>query len=593
MQRFTRAAAMTAATLLTASALGFVGLDAVSAATPTPPPTGGVLQILSPYYSERGLPQFADGANVRRLVADTTRGIDARMTVSSTSSASFILTPPSGKPLTTGSYRLVGTQQSDLAKVPTLTVNGEYIYGDFNILDLASDPTNGAITRFDAVVPGIGEFRFGEDPAGSVVFGARNIVFAKTFIGLPKTTQVETLHNTGTAAVTLGAPTVTGVNATSFSASNSTCKATLAAGATCTFKVGFAPKAAGPLNAALSMKVGTATRSVPLTGSAFLGTTGISSSGKDIVNNGKTTKVTGANSAMTVGAGFGGWTFNADNLDGSGSVLRVFVEGPGDGPIPVGTRKTYIHGQGNGYSLLTTVRSMGCDTTGTETVKQFTLDPVTGLPDAVNLSFTQYCVDKNAQTGALQWQARADMTAPAAPTAVTVTATSPQKVTWKASTSKDAKSVVARLVQGSGAGATLQSGTPLTVSGTSATVPAVPSGQQYTVVLFAVDTTGNVSKPAVARFGTPPVTVTAPGRPTITNVTAGSGSVTVTFTPPTSNGGLPITSYILADYRHTVTGTSSPLTLTGLPAGNDMVYVTPVNAAGKGTASYSVPVTVG
>jgi hypothetical protein len=588
---------MTAAAILTAGVLSLAGLQAASAAPPPPPPTpvatGGVLQIRSMQFPNRDTPQFADGANVQLLTANTTHGIDARMTVTATTGASFTLTPPDGKPLTTGTYRLVG-QQPYGAKVPNLSINAITMTGDLDILDLASDPTNGAITRFDAVMPGVGEFRFGEDTAGSTVFGARNIVFTKTYIGLPKSVQAETVHNTGTAAVALSAPTITGVNATSFSASNSTCKTTLAAGATCTFNVGFAPKTAGPATAALNMKVGTATRTVPLTGSAFLGTTAITSSGKDIVDRGATTKATGANTAMTVGAGFGGWTFNADNLDGSGTILRVFVEGPNGGPLPVGTRKTYINGQGSGYSLLTTVRSIGCDTTGTETVKQFTLDPATGLPDAVDLSFTQYCWDKTPQTGTLQWQARADVTAPAAPTALTLSSAVPKKVTWKASSSKDAKSVVARLVQGNGAGATPQSGTPLIVSGTSAAVPSVPAGQQYTVILFAVDGTGNVSKPAVARFGNGPVTVTAPSKPTITSVTPGPGSATVAFTPPTDDGGLPITSYILSDATNTnsVSGATSPLTLTGLRAGNDEVFVTAVNAAGKGAVSYWVPVTV-
>ena len=586
MQRIARSAAFGAAVLLTAGLVGGIGAGPAEAATPT----GGVLQILSPHYSDRGTPQFADGSNVQRYLSDTTRGIDARMTVSSTSSASFILTPPDDKPLTTGVYRLVG-QQPYGAKVPTLAINGEYLYGEFDIVDIASDPTNGTITRFDGVVPGVGEFRFGEDAAGSVVFGARNVVFAKTFIGLPKTVQVETVHNTGTAAVTLGTPAVVGVNASSFSVSGSTCKTTLAAGATCSFRVGFAPMAPGPATAAVSMKVGATTRSVPLTGSAFLGTTGITSSGKGIVDQGKTTKVTAANTAMTVVSGVSGWAFNADRLDGSGSALNIRLTSPNSRPLPVGTTKTTVSGD---YSLVDTVNSSGCDSNGTVTVKQFINDPVTGLPDTVDMSFTQYCDngEKYPQTGTLQWQARADVTAPAAPTSVAVAATSPRKVTWKASASKDAKSVVARLVQGSGANATPQSGTPLTVTGTSAAVPSVPTGQQYTVALFAVDATGNVSKAAVVRFGAAPVTVMTPGRPTITSTTNGSGSATVAFTAPASDGGLPITSYVLSTMygSYTVSGTSSPLTLTGLPSGNNMVRVTAVNAAGNGAASYAVPI---
>ncbi|PYY32267.1 hypothetical protein DEI89_13655 [Curtobacterium sp. MCBD17_030] len=286
-----------------------------------------------------------------------------------------------------------------------------------------------------------------------------------------------------------------------------------------------------------------------------------------------------------------GWTFNADRLDGSGSAISVHVEGPYRKPLAVGTRKTTSTSAAGDYEVLTTVNSSGCNTTGTETVKQFLNDPATGLPDTVDMSFTQYCFDKIPQTGTLKWQARSDVTAPAAPTAAKVSATTPRKVTWKASASKDAKSVVARLVQGTGAGATAQSGTPLTVSGTTATVPSVPSGQQYTVLLFSVDAAGNVSKPATVRFGTAPVTVMAPGRPTITAVTSGPGTVTVSFTPSANNGGLP-TSYTLSDSHTEVTGTTSPLTLTGVPAGDGFVYITPRNAAGEGKSSYSVGVTV-
>ncbi len=579
MQRIARAAAIGTAAILTAGLLTTMGTGPAGAATDT----GGVLQVLSPWYGTKGQLEFADGGNVQRRIFDTTRGVDAR----ATNGAAFTLTPPDGKALTTGVYRLVGDQGYG-AKVPTLSIDGEYMYGEFDIIDLASDPANGLITRFDAVMPGVGEFRYGEDAGGSVVFGARNLMFPETYIGLPKTVQQQTVHNTGTAPVALGKPAVTGVNATSFSVSGSTCTTTLAPDATCTFAVGFVPKAAGPATAVLNMKVGTATRTVPLTGSAFLGTTSITSYGKGIVDKGRTTKTNSANTTMSVVQMPYGWMFNADRLDGSGSALNIRLTTPEKRPFPVGTTKTTV---GGGYSIVDTVDSWACDSSGTVTVKQFTLNPVTGLPDTVNMSWVQYCDngEKYPQTGTLQWQARSDVTPPAAPTSASVSSASPRKVTWKASASKDVKSYVARLVQGTGANATPESGTPLTVSGTTAAVPTVPAGL-YTVEVFAIDGAGNPSKPAVARFGTAPVTVTAPGRPTITTVTSGPGTAEVFFTPPADDGGLPITGYVLSTLvgTHTVSGTSSPLTLTGLSSGSWEMSVTAVNAAGKGQPSLAV-----
>ncbi|PYY47921.1 hypothetical protein DEJ03_04385 [Curtobacterium sp. MCLR17_043] len=583
MRRIARSAAIGAVALLTAGLFTTVGTSEANAATAS----GGVLQILSPWYQTKGEPEFADGDSVVLTDADTTRGINARTT--GTGRGSFTLSPPEGKPLTTGVYWLDGNHPHS-EKQPTLEIDGTYIYGEFSILDLASDPTNGQITRFDAVVPGVGEFRFGEDAAGSVILGARNVVFTKTFIGLPKTTQVETVHNTGAAPVTMGKPAVTGVNARSFSVSNSTCEATLAADATCTFNINFRPRTAGPATAVVNVPVGGATQTVALTGSAFLGKTMITSSGKDMVNKGKTTKATSGSTAMSISYSALAWWFKADDLDGSGGIVSVRLEGPYGKVFPLGTTKTTISGK---YSIVTTVDGYGCDTNGTMTVKQFKLDPVSGLPDTVDMSFTQYCVDKIAQHGTLQWQARSDVTAPAAPTGIRVGSATPTKVKWTSSTSKDATSVVARLVQGDGAGATVQSGVPLVVTGASAAVPRLPTGQRYTIAVFAVDATGNVSKAGTTSFGTAPMTVMAPGRPTITGTTTGPGSVTVSFDAPASDGGLPITSYILSDYRDSVTGTSSPLTLTGLSAGSNMVSVTPVNAAGKGMPSYSRQVTIG
>lgn len=572
-----------AATFGVALLVTSVAIAATSPATAASPPTqgGAVLQILSPWYQDRGTPQFADGEDVDLRTADTSRGIDARATLSSTSSATFTLTPPTGKPLTTGVYRLVGQQSIDT--IPTLQINGADVFGEFDIIDLASDPADGRITRFDAVAPGIGEFRFGEDAPGSVVLGARNLVFQKAYVGARRTSQVETVHNTGSAPVTLGKPTVTGPEATSFAASGSTCGTTLASGATCTFSVDFKPKASGPASASLHVPIGGTSQRVALTGSAFSGKTAITSSGKDSVDKGKTTIETSTSSAMSVRESAQAWFFSAQDLGGKGEVIGVRLQSPGLKSFPRGTRATTTGGP---YKIVTTVRGLGCDTTGTMTVKQFLLDPVTGLPDTVDMSFTQYCFDKLAQRGSLQWQARPDVAAPGAPTAVRVSATS-TSVQWKPSPSSDAVRTVARLVQGDGTGATPQSGVPLDVTGTSATLPTVPTGQRYTVAVFAVDAAGNVSSAGTAGFGTTPVTVMTPSSPTITGIEPGPGSVTVSFTPPASDGGLPITGYEVSTGSFTATGSESPITLTGLPRNNYQVRVNAVNAAGKGLASAS------
>ena len=84
--------------------------------------------------------------------------------------------------------------------------------------------------------------------------------------------------------------------------------------------------------------------------------------------------------------------------------------------------------------------------------------------------------------------------------------------------------------------------------------------------------------------------VTAPGKPTITQVTVGDGQAIVKFTPPASDGGADITKY-------TVTATSSsgvitqecassPCTVTGLTNGTAYTFtVTATNSAGGGESS--------
>ncbi|MDP4202761.1 MAG: fibronectin type III domain-containing protein, partial [Bacteroidota bacterium] len=81
---------------------------------------------------------------------------------------------------------------------------------------------------------------------------------------------------------------------------------------------------------------------------------------------------------------------------------------------------------------------------------------------------------------------------------------------------------------------------------------------------------------------------TAPGAPTIGTATAGNAQASVTFTAPSANGGNAITGYTVTSNPGglTGTGTSSPITVSGLTNGTTYTFtVTATNGIGTGTAS--------
>lgn len=101
--------------------------------------------------------------------------------------------------------------------------------------------------------------------------------------------------------------------------------------------------------------------------------------------------------------------------------------------------------------------------------------------------------------------------------------------------------------------------------------------------------TGSYSYAGISAASVGPIAgATVPGAPMIGTATAGGGQATVTFAAPSSNGGSPVTGYIVTSSPggKTGTGTGSPITVSGLTNGTAYTFtVKAANAVGTGPAS--------
>lgn len=130
---------------------------------------------------------------------------------------------------------------------------------------------------------------------------------------------------------------------------------------------------------------------------------------------------------------------------------------------------------------------------------------------------------------------------------------------------------------------------------TSATSPievtGLTNGDHYT---FTVTTTNALGTTAASAASSVTIPATVPGAPTGVSATAGNQQAVVSFTAPASTGGSAITSYTVKATDLTiplrggqvVSGSSSPITVTGLSASDSYTFtVTATNIAGTGAAS--------
>lgn len=129
--------------------------------------------------------------------------------------------------------------------------------------------------------------------------------------------------------------------------------------------------------------------------------------------------------------------------------------------------------------------------------------------------------------------------------------------------------------------------TPGDISATSLTSPLVvnglTNGVSYTFTITAANATGvgSISNTSVAV-----IPATVPDAPTITGVTSFDKTATISFTPNANNGGDAAYSFTVATGNITATGSSSPITITGLTNGVSYTFtVTATNKAGTSVAS--------
>jgi predicted RNA-binding protein with TRAM domain len=125
------------------------------------------------------------------------------------------------------------------------------------------------------------------------------------------------------------------------------------------------------------------------------------------------------------------------------------------------------------------------------------------------------------------------------------------------------------------------------------TVSGLTNGDSYS---FTVEATNALGTGAASTPSTTVTPATVPGAPSIVSVTPGNGTVTVTWTAPSSDGGSSVTAYTVvagdvttpANGGEVCTWTTGPLTCTvsGLTNGDTYIFgMSATNAIGTGATS--------
>ena len=183
------------------------------------------------------------------------------------------------------------------------------------------------------------------------------------------------------------------------------------------------------------------------------------------------------------------------------------------------------------------------------------------------------------------WTTASSATAPGAPQSVTATATNGSAtVSFSAPASDGGAPVTSYTVTAAPNGQVVSStGSPIVFSG-------LTNGTTYTFTVQATNAAGTGVSSAISNSVTPAAPINTPGAPLNVQAVNGStsGTASVSFDPPASNGGAMITRYTVTSSPGGITtsGSGSPITVAGLTLQQTYSFtVTATNSAGVGSTS--------
>jgi Ca2+-binding RTX toxin-like protein len=432
-----------------------------------------------------------------------------------------------------------------------LFAKGDGIDTLWNIEDLqfcnANDPVTKKCTGFDNVpVSGLTP----TTPVTANVSPA-SLSFGPVFVGTTSATQSVTVANTGTGTLNVNGALVTGPDADQFTATNNC--TTITGPGTCTVDLVFNPTTTAPLPAKsaeldINTNANGLTQVVPLTGTAQP----LSAPSAPAIT------------SVTTGSGTATVAFTAPTSTG-GSPLTGFVAQALSGATVVSTQNlgsaatsaTFI-GLTNGVPLTFRVSAINAIGTGPAS------SPVVGTPSG----------PAPAPTGVSAIRGNASAI-----------------VSWTPPASNGGTPITGYQIVIGGGGSGLVTGIP--AGATSATVPGLANGTSYTFQVQAINAAGPGTLSAASNAVTP---ATVPGLVTAVSAVKGNASATVSWLPPASNGGSPITGFSIQVLNATTNvqiGVLRPapagatsLLVTGLVNGTAVKFVvTAANALGSGAPS--------